>query len=81
MVKEYTRFSTEKVRWVSKNKVWAIVRVELAGRNRIIVVNDKTGFTDWPIRYSNGTIGYDHPYRIPVAVKTKVRANWDKYIR
>jgi len=39
---------------------------------RVIVENIKTGFCDWPIKYDNGKIAYDHPYQIPTYVKKLV---------
>ena len=28
-----------------------------------VCVEDRDGFTDWPIQYDNGSIAYDHPFR------------------
>lgn len=38
-----------------------------------VMAENADGFTDWPIRYPNGQIAWDHPERMPEYVKVLVR--------
>jgi len=56
---------------------WAIGRsTNGAGKPCLVVYGAATqrrgGFTDYPIRWPNGTIAYDWPERIPARVKAAV---------
>lgn len=51
------------IRWTRGN--WYIE----GQRGRLCIVNAKTGFVEIPVRYSDGSIGYDWPERVPQYVK------------
>jgi hypothetical protein len=52
-----------------KKTNWAVRRLT---KFSVQVVNDKTGFSDYAIRYEDGRIAYDFPERIPEYVKNMV---------
>lgn len=64
----------QKLLWKSGNGRWEIYSfINPYGVLRIMVVDDRTGYCDYPIMYDDGGIAYDFPERIPKYVREKVR--------
>lgn len=56
-----------------KGQGWTVSSYKNRGGTKSLAVEyDKTGFIDYPILYHTGQIGYDHPEKIPKAVKIKI---------
>ena len=65
---------TDKELWRSRNSRWVIAERDIPARGRtwVVVLDNTSGWCDWPIRYSDGRIAYDNPHRIPKYVQDKV---------
>lgn len=57
---------------VWENKKWKVFIYLNKNTNRQSVGVANDFYSDWPIKYSDGRIGYDNPYIIPKYVKVQV---------
>lgn len=71
----YDRGYVEVNRTVVKN--WTIVDAIRMGIRRIFIESNVTGYSDNPIKYWDGQIGYDFPERIPAYVKKAVAKHFE----
>jgi len=73
--RQYTKYTTLKNESVvEKSGNWVIGTYDNSntGRKGLFVMNDKTGYIDYPIKYSDGRVAYDNPYRIPESIRETI---------
>jgi hypothetical protein len=70
---------TDKRLWTSNNAVWRLTlkRVTPDGRQYIVLVNNNTGLSQYPILYTGGTVAFD--YDVPQYVRKGVTKAMKKH--
>lgn len=66
--------TNEKTVW--QNKTWKIVswipmrrQHDVPEREHFAIINKNSGLSDFPVKYDDGRIAYDHPHIIPQYVQ------------
>jgi len=55
-------------------KGWKITKDYDAPTNKTTIKIEKGFYSEYPVCYGKGQIGYDHPERIPSSVKLKLKS-------